>query len=217
MTPPNRGTAPADAPFVTRYPGYDVLDKWSSPGWDAQTRGVVRHRLAEVPPVRFLTGVEAALLEAVAERLLPQPDRRAPEKVQIAPWIDEKLDNDWRDGYRYEDLPPQRDAWRLGLAGIDESARLLYGGRGFAELGPGEQDEVLSRVARGDPPGGTWSRLSAIRFFRDVLCITVAKTYYAHPRAWSEIGYSGPSSPRGHVRNWMGGVDPWDAPEEAAP
>jgi hypothetical protein len=83
----------------------------------------------------------------------------------------------------------------------------------FVELSDGEKDNVLTGVARGEAPGETWSRLPAKRFFRDVLCITVVKTYYTHPRAWNEIGYSGPSSPRGHVRNWMGGVDPWDARE----
>ncbi|HKG92247.1 MAG TPA: gluconate 2-dehydrogenase subunit 3 family protein [Gemmatimonadaceae bacterium] len=199
--------------FATRYPGYDVLDKWASPDWDEQTRAVVRRRLAEVPPIRFFTGVESTTLEAVAGRIVPQPDRAAGDRVPIVPWVDEKLHNDWRDGYRYEEMPPQREAWRLGLAGIDESARLLYGGRGFAELDPDAQDEVLRRLARGAAPGAVWERLPARRFFRDVLCITVVKAYYAHPRAWSEIGYSGPSSPRGHVRNWMGGVDPWDAEE----
>jgi hypothetical protein len=214
MTSQDQGTGPAESPFVTRYPGYDVLDKRSSPDWDAQTRSAVRRRLAEVPPIRFLTSAEVATLDAVAERILPQPDRSALDKVPIVPWIDEKLYHDWRDGYRYEDLPVQRDAWRSGLAGIDESARLLYGGRGFVELDGGEQDQLLRRVARGEAPGRAWEHIPANRFFRDVLCITVVKTYYAHPRAWSEIGYSGPSSPRGHVRNWMGGVDPWDAPEE---
>jgi hypothetical protein len=214
MALPDRGRAPAAPTFATRYPGYDVLDKWSSPDWDAQTRSVVRRRLAEVPPIRFLASAEASLLDAVADRLMPQPDRPTSEKIPIVPWIDEKLHYDWRDGYRYEDLPPQREAWRLGLAGIDGSARLVYGGRGFVELDADEQDEVLRRVARGEAPGPTWERLPARRFFRDVLCITLVKTYYAHPRAWSEIGYSGPSSPRGHVRNWMGGADPWDAPEE---
>jgi hypothetical protein len=217
MASPDRGTAQGAPAFATQYASYDVLDKWSSPDWDAQTRSVVRRRLAEVPPIRFLVGAEAALLEAVVERLVPQPDRPAVDKIPIVPWIDEKLHHDWRDGYRYEDLPPLREAWRLGLAGIDESARLLYGGRGFAELAAGEQDEVLKRVARGEAPGPTWERLPSSRFFRDVLCLTVVKTYYAHPRAWSEIGYSGPSSPRGHVRNWMGGVDPWDAPEQHTP
>jgi hypothetical protein len=207
----------ARASLVTRYPDYDVLKKWSSPDWDAQTRSVLRHRLTEMPPIRFFVGAEAALLDAVAERLVPQPDRAAPEKVPIVPWIDEKLHHDWRDGYRYEELPPQREAWRLGLAGIDESARLLYGGRSFVELDEGEQDEVLGQVSRGEAPGPTWERIPARRFFRDVLCITMVKTYYAHPRVWSEIGYSGPSSPRGHVRNWMGGVDPWDAPVDGTP
>jgi hypothetical protein len=217
MASPDRDTARARDRFVTRYPSYDVLDKWSSLDWDAQTRSVVRRRLDEIPPIRFLVGVEVALLEAVVERIIPQPDRTATDKVPVVPWIDEKLHHDWRDGYRYEDMPSQRVAWRLGLAGIDESARLLNGGRRFVELSDDEKDNVLTGIARGEAPGETWSRLPAKRFFRDVLCITVVKTYYAHPRAWSEIGYSGPSSPRGHVRNWMGGVDPWDAPEENGP
>jgi hypothetical protein len=214
MAPPDRDPAPATPTFASRYPSYDVLDKWSSPDWDAQTRSIVRRRLAEVPPIRFLESAEVALLEAASERIIPQPDRRASERIPIIPWIDEKLHHDWRDGYRYEELPPLWQAWRQGLAGIDESARLLYEGRGFVELEAGEQDEVLRRIARNEAPGPTWERLPAKRFFRDVLCITVVKIYYAHPHAWSEIGYSGPSSPRGHVRNWMGGVDAWDATED---
>lgn len=35
--------------FRTRYPGYDVLDKWSSPDCDDQTRLAVRRRLEEIP------------------------------------------------------------------------------------------------------------------------------------------------------------------------
>jgi hypothetical protein len=195
----------------SRYSDYDVLDKWESPDWDNQTRDVVRRRLEDVPPIRFLTADEARLLEAICDRIVPGSERG--ERVPVVPWIDEKLFNDWRDGYRYEGVPPLREAWRLGLAGIDESARLLHGGYAFTELGAEAQDDVLRRVARGDAPGTAWARFSPIRFFRDVLCLTVVKIYYAHPGAWSEIGYSGPSSPRGHVRNWMGGVDPWDAKE----
>ena len=195
----------------SRYPTYDVLDKWESDDWDDQTREVVRRRLEDVPPVRFFTPEEARLLEAVCNRIVPESERG--ERAPIVAWIDEKLFHDRRDGYRYDEVPPLRQAWRLGLAGIDESARLLHGGRAFAELGAEAQDDVLRRIARGEAPGSPWDRLSAIRFFRDVLCLTAVKIYYAHPRAWSEIGYSGPSSPRGHVRNWMGGVDPWDAKE----
>ena len=206
--PPTSATEPP-----TRYPGWNVLAKWWSPDWDEATRAVVRRRLEEVPPVRFLTPDEVRLLEAVVERLLPQADRAAAERVPIVPWIDEKLHHDRRDGYRYEGLPPLREAWRLGLAGIDESARLLHG-TGFADLDATKQDDTLGRIEHGNAPCDKWQRMPATRFFRDVLCLTVVKAYYAHPTAWSEIGYSGPSSPRGHVRNWMGGVDPWDAPDE---
>ena len=200
--------------FRTRYPGYNVLDKWSSPDWDDQTRRAVRKRLEEVPPVRFFTGHEALTLAAIAERIVPQPDRREAEKIPIVPWIDEKLYEDERDGYRHEELPPQREAWRLGLAGIDEASRAFFDGKAFAELDALSRDVVLRHVERGDAPGAAWERLPAARFFRGVLSITIVKTYYAHPLAWNEIGYGGPSSPRGHVRKWEGGVDPWEAREE---
>ncbi len=199
--------------FGTRYPGYNVLDRWSSPDWDEQTRRVVRRRLEEVPSVRFFTGHEARTLAAVAERIVPQPDRGEAEKIPVVPWIDEKLYEDRRDGYRYEELPPQREAWRLGLRGIDEAARALFQGREFVALDPPSQDVVLTRVQRGDAPGAAWERMPAARFFESVLSLTIVKTYYAHPLAWNEIGYGGPSSPRGYVRKWEGGVDPWEAQE----
>ena len=200
--------------FITRYPGYDVLDRWSAPDWDDQTRAAVRRRLEEVPEIHFFTGEEARTLAAVAERIVPQPDRDGAGKIPIVPWVDEKLYKDERDGYRYEELPPQREAWQLGLKGIDETAQALFGGKSFAELDPLSQDVVLTHIARGDAPGETWKQLPAARFFKSVLSITVVKIYYAHPAAWNEIGYGGPSSPRGHVRKWEGGVDPWEAQEE---
>lgn len=199
--------------FQTRYPNYNVLDKWASPDWDDQTREVVRKRLEEIPPIRFFTEEEARTLLAVAERIVPQPDRSQDEKVPVVPWIDAKLFNDERDGYRYEDMLPQREAWRLGLAGIDETAQALFDGKPFAALDVLSQDVVLERVARGTAPGSVWMRMPAIRFFKNMLCITIVKTYYSHPLAWNEIGYNGPSSPRGHVRKWEGGVDPWEAQE----
>jgi Gluconate 2-dehydrogenase subunit 3 len=202
--------------FRTRYPGYDVLDKWSSPDWDDQTRRAVRRRLEEIPPIRFFNEHEARSLAAVAERIIPQHDRNESERVPIAPWIDEKLYEDERDGYRYEELPPQREAWRLGLKGIDEAARALFRERTFVELDPLSQDVVLSHIERGEVLGATWEQLPPARFFKSVLSITIVKIYYAHPLAWNEIGYNGPSSPRGHVRKWEGGVDPWEAQEGKA-
>lgn len=202
-----------DHPLQSRYPHYDVLSKWSSPDWDDQTRAAVHHRLVEVPVKRFFTDTETRLLEAIAERIVPQAERHGTARIPIVPWIDAKLFMDQRDGYRYENLPPQREAWRTGLAAIEQTSSALFEGRGFTELGADAQDEVLRCVERGDPPGALWQALPADGFFARLLCPTIVKTYYAHPYAWSETGYSGPASPRGHMRIWEGGVDPWEAHE----
>jgi hypothetical protein len=198
--------------MTTRYPSFNVLDKRDGPDWDTQTRQVVHRRLTEVPPNRFFNSAEAILLQAIVDRIVPQPDRDVSTRIQIVPWVDEKLYEDRRDGYRYEDVPPLREAWRGGLASIEETARLLHG-HGFARLTPEQQDRVLDGVAHGNVPPDVWRVVPPRRFFRDVLCLTVVKIYYAHPAAWNEIGYNGPSSPRGHVRIWLGGVDPWEAQE----
>lgn len=198
--------------YRSRFPGYDVLAKWSSLDWDDQTREAVRQRLEQIPQIRFFIGAEAELLAAVAERIVPQPDRTPEERVPIVPFIDERLHEDRRQGYRYEGVPPQREAWRLGLAGIERVARHVRG-QPFISLSGDDQDAVLQCIEQGDPPGEEWAQLNAKRFFTNVLCETVVKTYYAHPLAWNETGYNGPSSPRGHVRKWIGGVDSWEAHE----
>jgi len=200
--------------FQSRYPGYDVLAKATSPDWDEQTWQAVQDRITGNPSARFLTDAEVSTLEAIVDRILPQPDRTKDHKVPIVPWIDAKLFHDRRDGYRYDDIPRQRDAWRLAIQGFDQTARTLYE-RAFVELDSARQDEVLRRVESGDAPGEAWQSLSASRFFKSVLCVSVVKAYYSHPTAWSEIGYSGPSSPRGHVRIWIGGVDSWEPHERA--
>src|SRR5918996_4841084 len=199
--------------FRSHYSGFHVLDKWSSPDWDDQTREVIRQRLEHVPVVRFFTEQEVRTLTAIADRILPQTDRSEIEKVPIVPWIDERLHEDRRNGYRYEELLPQREAWRWALAGIDETARALSAGKAFCDLTVQSQDVVLRHVERGTAPGDAWKKVPAQRFFTSVLVITNVQIYYAHPIAWNEIGYNGPSSPRGHVRKWEGGVDPWEARE----
>jgi hypothetical protein len=197
----------------TPYSGYDVLAKWASPDWDDQTRRAVAERLLHVPPRRFFSEHEAAVLAAVCERVIPQPERQPDQKIPIVPWIDAKLHKDQRDGYRYERLPQQRDAWPRALMGIDQTARALYEGRSFMELQAGEQDDVLRRIERDDPPGEAWRDFPSGYFLKKVMIKEIVKVYYAHPLAWNEIGYNGPSSPRGHVRLWEGGVDPWEAQE----
>jgi hypothetical protein len=198
--------------FRTPFRDYDVLGKWDSPSWNEQTRATVARRLREVPERRFLTLEEWNTLEAVVSRLLPQPDRRR-QPVPIVPWIDEILARNESDGYRFAAMPPLREAWRLGLGGIDEESRLRYA-RPFSRLAPPEQDEVLGSIQRGEVRSDPWNRLPPRRFFTRQLLRTVAGVYYSHPAAWSEIGFGGPASPRGYVRLGFDQRDPWEAREE---
>ncbi len=194
-----------------RYPGFDVLDKWASPDFDEPTREVVRRRIEAVPPLRFLDAHEAATLQAVVDRIMPQDDRASDERIPVVPWIDDKLARDERDGFRDERLPPQRELWRRALAGLDEAAQALHG-MSFVALDPTRQDGLLNQLAAGSIPGEVWATLPAALVFNRFLQ-SIVRTYYAHPTAWSEVGYNGPSAIRGHVRVWAGGVDPWEARE----
>ena len=190
------------------YPDYDVLAKWRSPSFDDKTRAVLRRRLQPAPAPRFFRGEEFRLLQAIVDRLLPQGDRREP--IPVAAWIDARLAEGSDDGYRNEHMPPQAQAWRRGIAGIEAEARRRFG-RPFADLGPDAQDEILRRVQAGEVDPAAWGGMDAARFFREGLLRVAAGLYYAHPAAWSEIGFGGPASPRGYVRLGADERDPWEA------
>jgi len=193
-----------------RFPGYDVLAKWDSPSFDDVTRAALALRLDKVPPRRWLTADEWDLLDAINTRLLPQPEREEP--IPITPWIDAMLHDDRGEGYRHPDMPPLRDAWRQGLAAVDDEARRLHD-LPFTRLDAAAQDAVLQRLADGCAESPRWQGLDAERFFIHHLLKTAAGLYYAHPAAWNEIGFGGPASPRGYVRLGFDSRDPWEAKE----
>lgn len=197
--------------FRNRYPTYNVLDKRETPSWNEQTRAVIDKRLYQIPDRRFLTEAEWAVLSAVCDRLMPQPDRSG-APIAIVPFIDEKLFKNRGNGYRFDGMPPMREAWRRGLQAIDDEARARWGG-GFRELPANQQDAVLRAIQHDDVRSAAWQGLSPKRFFLSVLLREVASVYYAHPAAWSEIGFGGPASPRGYVRLGFDRRDPWEAAE----
>lgn len=196
----------------TPYPDFNITEeeKWNL-DWDEKTRRLVTDRVENVPPYRFFSMEEAKLLEALCNSALPQEDRPEAEKVPIAPWIDEGLHRGEGLGYRYENMPEDRQAYRMGLKGFDQTAQDLFGGN-FVHLSRADQDEVMRQVSEGSPPGEIWVRLPATLFFQRFMN-DVITNYYAHPSAWAEIGFNGPSSPRGHIRMRLGMRDPWEAKE----
>lgn len=196
-----------------RYPGYDVLAKRYSPSWNEQTRRVIDQRLAMPREPRFLGAEEWRTLEAVCARIVPQPATRPP--VPVAAMVDAKLYEDKRDGYRDARLPPEREAWRRGLAALDAEARKRHNGA-FATLDAAEQDALLRAAQEGELADPAWGDMPCKVFFMKRVLADVVSAYYSHPTAWNEIGFGGPASPRGYVRMNFDRRDPWE-PTEAKP
>lgn len=154
------------------------------------TRRVLTERL-NTPPREptFFSADEHALLLAICDRLIPQDDRPQTERIDVVGGIDHRLGQNKSNGWRYDEMPPDPDAYRLGLAGIDESAVALFG-QSFRQLPGEQQDAVLKAVQTMDAPGTTWQTLPADRFFEELLA-EVVEIYYSHPLAQEQIGYVG--------------------------
>lgn len=194
------------------YPGFSTLGQQRF--WDAATREVIRKRVHEIPPIRFFDDTQARRMDVICAHLLPQDDRDAAHRVPILPFIDERLHEGRTPGYRFESMPPDGDAYRLGLEAIEQIARANYD-RGFCELSWREQEDLLKSIHDARPMRGAdeiWKRMPVARYWALVLqdCVEV---YYAHPFAWDEIGFGGPAYPRAYMRLERGEPEPWEVEE----
>ncbi len=193
-----------------RYPDADVLAQRGH--WDEATRRVVLDRVHNVPEFRFFDIHERATLEALCALVVPQEDRPADHRVLLAPWIDARCADGHTDGFRLDDMPPNPEAWRLGLRGVDQTSRALFGDD-FLSLDRGSRGLVLESIRGGDPQGAAWARMPAQRWWIFVALRQITAVYYAHPRAWDEIGFGGPAYPRGYFALNHGYPEPWEARE----
>ena len=175
--------------MIGRYPDYDVLEQ--APHWDEVTRKVVLDRVENVPEIRFFSPEEARTLTAFCDVVTAQDSE---PRIPVLAYVDEKLVEGGRDGYRYFDLPDDDQTWRLVARGLDEQA-----GGSFADASADLQLEICHRFSRGQLHGGTWSRLNVGRAWKVVMRY-VLQAFYAHPSAWNEIGFGGPAYPRGYSR-----------------
>ena len=193
------------------YPGYSTLAQQKF--WDGRTREVVLQRIHNIPPIRFFTPEQARLLEVVCAHILPQDDRDPSCRIPIVPVIDSRLYKNRHDGYRFADMPPDREAFCMGLKAIEQIALHLHG-RSFVDLSPLQREEILKSIHDSKPAGASeiWERMPVHRFWM-MLVQDCVEAYYSHPWAWDEIGYGGPAYPRGYVRLENGAPEPWESNE----
>ncbi len=130
----------------------------------------------------------------------------------MAALIDDKLHQKKEDGYRHAGTPREAEAWRRGLKALDEEAKGAFGSC-FRELPSHDQHALLVRMEKGELKNDAWGDMASETFFKMRMARDIVLAYYAHPTAWSEIGWGGPASPRGYVRMDFNKRDPWEAAE----
>jgi len=194
------------------YPGYSTLGQKGY--WDEATRTTVLKRTNEVPPIRFFGPEEARFWNIVFEHLLPQSDRVPERKIPILNHVDHRLDINQLQGYRFENIPPDQDAYRLGMKAIDAEANARFE-RNFVECSYAQREQVLKAIHDGEPSAAheIWQKMSVHRFWQLIMG-DAADAYYVHPWAWDEIGYGGPAYPRAYMRLEGGQPEPWEVDEQ---
>lgn len=200
-------------PERERYPGYDVLNKRHTPSWNDATRKVIDARLAVSRDPDFFAQEEWRILVAVCDRIMPQPADRPP--VPLAGYIDQRMRDDIRVGFRNAALPPQGEAWKRGLHALNAEALDAHD-TAFDRLAADQQDDLLHRAEDGRLHHPAWRGMDCQLLFNERIMADIIAAYYAHPTSWNEIGFGGPASPRGYVRMQNNRRDPWE-PVEAGP
>ncbi len=147
-------------------------------------------------PWRFLTVDEARTLAAICDQIIPPDQDPGAAWAGVVIYIDRQLCGP------FENLQP---TYRRGIAGIDESSRLISG-KAFADLTSQQQIEVLHRLEHGQAPGAIWKQTSSSEFFGLVIDHTM-QGYYGDPRhggnregaSWKMLGLPYPPI-RGRLR-----------------
>jgi Gluconate 2-dehydrogenase subunit 3 len=182
ITPQNRG----------RFPGFDVLSQVHE--WDDVTAGVVLARLALPKALSFFTPQEVGVAAPMLDLLLAQDGE---PRIPVLALIDQRLANAETDGWHYDDMPDDGQAWRDTLAALDVDAHVRHD-TGYAELNRVVQARLLQNVQDLADRGELWDDWPATHVW-SLWTRYACTAFYSHPWAWNEIGFCGPAYPRGYL------------------
>ncbi len=202
--------APREQPGY--YQGYQTLRQQKF--WDEATRKVVLARVQTQQKIEFFNELEARTMSAVVDRILPQEDRLPERQIPILPSLDHRLAIGKIQGYRYEDMPSDGEAYKIGARAFELMAQRLHG-CSFDALPTLEQEKLIESIHDADPAEAReeWAKMNVDRFWT-MLVGDVCSVYYSHPWAWDEIGYGGPAYPRGYMRLTEGEPEPYEVDEQ---
>ena len=197
--------------MVYPFPDYDVLSKRGSLSWNSQTRAVIDERLAMREAVEALGDAELETLHVLVAHVAPEPEGRPPTNTVAL--LLQKIADNGGDGYRPAAMPQTQAAWRLALAGLEAEARARWSAP-FAQLTGERIDMLLNDMRDGRALSTGWAGVDPALLWAWRVLPDIVSAHWAHPSAWSAMGFGGPASPRGYVRLAADRRDPWEAEEK---
>jgi pimeloyl-ACP methyl ester carboxylesterase len=132
-------------------------------------------------------------LRALTACVIPTPG------FDLAARLDRTLADKTNDGWRFDTLPADAEAWRIGLASLNAAA-LHHHNVAFIALHPDQQHALLGQAQQGklgrsvlatlDPTDKTFSASQMQQWFEDVRG-QLTRLYVADPRTLQRIGFTG--------------------------
>jgi Gluconate 2-dehydrogenase subunit 3 len=184
-----------------RFPGFDVLGQASH--WDKVTEDLIEARVRTSPQVSFFSAAERAGAAALLDDLTGQ-EGDAP--VPVLRMVEARLAAGETDGWRYDDMPEDGQAWRDTLGYLDSDAR-ARSGTSFPDAAEADRHRLIQAVQ--DLGSKEWHRLPASHVW-SLWTRYACTALYAHPAAWAEIGFPGPAYPRGYKNAGVDRLEPFE-------
>ena len=175
-TPPPQGTPQIPSPQPAGH-SRRTLVKLAVLGATGAATGagaavVLTHRGQAAPaPYRFFSAVEASLLIAICEQIIPRDDAPGATDAGVIHYIDRQLAGV---------LGRHQRTYRLGLESFRKTCLQVHEAR-FEELPPATQTETLRLIETGKGPKELWGSPSQQEFFGLVIDHTM-QGFYGSPR-----------------------------------
>ena len=123
--------------------------------------------------------------------------------------IDARLAAGETDGWHYDDMPEDAQAWRRHAGWLDDDARDQFDGAASPSSTGAEQAALIQAVqdlATDGEPGTAVPAAHVWSLWTRYACTA----FYSHPWAWNEIGFPGPAYPRGYLNLGVDAREQWE-------
>ena len=141
----------------------------------------------------FFSESEFKSLNSICARLLGEPaSPQGPQNAALqytARQIDQRLTQRVTDGWRFDALPSDGEAYKLGIALLDHASSSAFA-TAFHQLNDEQIDQLLAAVEANTIAKAASETFDSALWFQELLA-EVVECFYSHPEALDEIAYVG--------------------------